>query len=205
MLDFHGIVPVIEKEEPGSDDIRKLSNLAMSKAVKDSLQVYIDLLEALWEKRKLLRDALRKLTKKDRYKQTYTIIRSVPGIGWFTAIRLVLEWGEDLTRFVNTRKIAGFVGLAGREHSTGETVRRGHLSGLGHRRSRSWLVECAWTAKRKDPVLLEKYTHVLQNTGSKKKAIVATARKMVGRLLHCVTTGQPYTVGLIAVGCEVKE
>lgn len=198
MLDFHGIVPKLDKDKPGKDDIKKLRDLTIDKPVLESLNVYIDLLEVFWQKQKSLRDALRKLTKKERYRKAYGIIRGMPGIGWFTAIRLVLEWGEDLTRFASSRKIAGFVGLAGSEYSTGETVRRGSLTGLGHKRSRTWLIECAWIAIRKDPVLLDKYKRVLRNTGSKKKAIVATARKLVGRLLHCVLKSQPYTVGLIA-------
>lgn len=147
---------------------------------------------------------LRKLTKKEQYQKTYDIIRRSPGIGWFTAIRLVLEWGEDLSRFASKRKIASFVGLVGSEHSTGETVRRGSLTGLGHKHSRTWLVECTWVAIRKDPILLEKYKRVLRNTGSKKKAVVATARKLVGRILRCVTLGQPYIVGLVATGCAIQ-
>jgi transposase len=198
MLDFHGIDPKIEKNKPGKNDIRKLRKMTMENQVLESLNVYIDLLELLWQKHRELRDALRKLTCKEKYQKTYDIIRSAPGIGWFTAIRLVLEWGEDLSRFANGRKIAGFIGLAGGEHSTGETVRRGALSGLGHRRSRTWLVECAWMSIKKDPVILEKYRRVLSNTGSKKKAIVAAARKMAVRLLHCVRNNQPYVVGLVS-------
>ena len=198
MLDFHGIDPKIDSEKPGKNDIRNLRKIAMENPLLEALTVYIDLLEVYWQKQKVLRDALRALTKKAKYQKTYDIIRSAPGIGWFTAIRLVLEWGEDMKRFANSRKIAGFIGLAGGEYSTGDTVKRGSLTGLGHRRSRSWLVECAWASIRKDPVILDKYKRVLSNTGSKKKAIVAVARKMAGRLWYCVQNNQPYVVGLVS-------
>jgi transposase len=203
MLDFHGIEITIEGKIPTKKDIRKLRDLSIPENIAVSLKSYLDLLELLWEQHQHLRNTLRKMTKKEKYKKTYDIVHSAPGIGWFTAIRLVLEWGEDFSRFANRRHIASFVGLTGSEHSTGETVRRGHLSGLGHKRSRTWLVENSWVAIRKDPVLLDKYNKVLSNTGSKKKAIVAAARKLVGRILRCVTSGQPYTVGLVAAGCEV--
>jgi transposase len=203
MLDFHGITIQFAGNFPTKKDIRKLRELAVAEMIATSLKSYLDLLDFLWDQQQQLRNLLRQMTKKQRYQKTFEIIHGVPGIGWFTAIRLVLEWGEDLSRFISRRHIASFVGLTGSEHSTGETVRRGHLSGLGHKRSRTWLIECTWVALRKDPVLLDKYNRVLRNTGSKKKAIVAAARKMVGRILRCVVSGQPYTVGLVAAGCEM--
>jgi len=202
MLDFHGITVRFAGTVPTKKDIRDLRNLKIPEMVGNALTAYVDLLEFLWNQQEQLREQLRAMTEKEKYKKTFDIIHSAPGIGWFTAIRLVLEWGEDLTRFASKRHIASFVGLTGSEHSSGETVHRGHLSGLGHQRSRSWLTECAWVSIRKDPVLLDKYKRVLRNTGSKKKAIVAAARKLVGRILRCVVSGQPYTVGLVAVGCE---
>jgi transposase len=204
MFDFHGIPVKFAGKIPTKKDIRKLREMSIPEMITLSLKSYLDLLELLWEQQQQLRNTLRQMAKKEKYKKTYDIVHSAPGIGWFTAIRLVLEWGEDFTRFANRRRIASFVGLTGSEHSTGDTVRRGHLSGLGHKRSRTWLVENTWVAIRKDPALLDKYSKVLGNTGSKKKAIVATARKLVGRILRCVTTGQPYTLGLIAAGCEVR-
>ncbi|MBN1575840.1 MAG: IS110 family transposase [Chitinispirillaceae bacterium] len=106
--------------------------------------------------------------------------------------------------FASKEKLASFVGLTGCEYSTGDTVKRGSLTGLGHKRSRSWLIECTWTTIRKDPVMRDKFNRVVRNTGSKKKAIVATARKLTGRILRCAATDQLYEVGLVATGCEVQ-
>jgi len=202
MLDFHGIATQIGSRIPNKQDICNLRKLAVSDKIATALNVYIDQLEFLWKQQTSLRNQLRAMTKKERYKKTWEIIHSVPGIGWFTAIRLVLEWGEDLSRFANKRKIASFVGLTGKEYSTGETVRKGSLTGLGHKRCRTWLIECVWIALRHDPVLKDKFLAIARNTGSKKKAIVAVARKLVGRILYCVTNNQPYVVGLIAAGNE---
>jgi transposase len=203
MFDFHGIkVPFINRM-PTKKDIRKLSELPVPEMIATSLKTYLGHLDFLWDQQVQLRAQLRAMTKKDRYKKTFEIIHSVPGIGWFTAIRLVLEWGENLSRFASKEKLASFVGLTGYENSTGKTVHKGSLTGLGHKRSRSWLIECAWITIRKDPVMLDKFNRVVRNTGSKKKAIVATARKLTGRILRCVLTGQLYTPGLVATGCEV--
>ena len=83
----------------------------MSPPLAISLAVDLDILEMLWEQDQKLRDNLKQMAKSERYKKTFELLHSTPGVGWFTAIRLVLEWGEDLTRFANRRKIASYVGL----------------------------------------------------------------------------------------------
>jgi hypothetical protein len=48
-----------------------------------------------------------------------------------------------------------------------------------------------------DPVLLDKYRRVLKNCGSKKKAIVAVARKLAIRLRRILLNGEPYVIGVM--------
>jgi transposase len=121
---------------------------------------------------------------------------SAPGIGKLTAVRLVLEWG-DVSRFGRKEEFASFLGLVPSDYSSGEEERRGHITKQGNRRVRSWLVECSWVAIRQDPVLLEKFRRVLRNCGSKKKAIVAVARKLALRLRRLVLSKEPYVLGVV--------
>jgi len=121
---------------------------------------------------------------------------SAPGIGKLTAIRLALEWG-DVSRFGRKEEFASFLGLVPSDYSSGEEERRGHITKQGNRRVRSWLVECSWVAIRYDPVLLEKFRRVLRNCGSKKKAIVAVARKLALRLRRLLLSKEPYIVGVV--------
>jgi transposase len=198
MLYFHGIsVDFADKSTWTPKHFQQLRTIAVAQNILLSLGIWVDQLESLWKARETLRQELRKLTRKERYKKTFDIIQSLPGIGWFTAIRLVLEWGEDLSRFATGKQIASFLGLTAREHSTGETVRRGGITYLGSGFVRSWLIECAWTAKRKDPVLLDKFNRVWRACGKKNVAIVAVARILAVRLRACVLSGQPYVVGVI--------
>jgi len=155
-------------------------------------------LEELWAHQVSLRAALRKLCKKERYHKAFTIARSLPGIGWFTAIRLVLELGEDLSRFTSGKKIASFVGLTCSEDSTGETTHKGRITGMGPGFIRATLIENSWAAIRKDPVLLDKFTRVWHASGSRKKAIVAVARMLIVRFRTCVMSGTPYVIGVAA-------
>jgi transposase len=152
-LDFHGIdVPFSGKWS--RKEFETLKELPLNESLKTSLTVLLTLLAQLWSHQKSLRDELRKLCRKERYRKAFGIMKSIPGIGWFTAIRFVLELGEDLTRFTSGKKIASFVGLTCSEHSSGETEVKGSITGMGSGFIRATLIENSWAAIRKDPVLL---------------------------------------------------
>jgi transposase len=197
LISFHGIATGLPDTKWNKEQFRSLRELPLDEALQTSLKILLDILGKLWEVQIELRQRLVALTKKARYAQTYKIIRSLPGIGWYTAIRLVLELGEDLSRFASGKCIAAFFGLTGRENSTGETVRRGGITLMGNGMMRSWLVEAAWTAIRKDPALLDKYRRVANSSSKKKKAIVAVARILAVRMRACVLSGTPYVLGTI--------
>ena len=99
-------------------------------------------------------------------------------------------------RFQTGEQIASFVGLTAAEDSSGESIHRGHITGQGSAQVRAWLIQCAWRAIRLDPVLLHKFRAVWLSSGSKKKAIVAVARKLVVRMRTVEVTGQPYVIGM---------
>jgi len=195
-LDCHGLNGGLKIGAWYDKDYLKLAGLELPRSLKVSLDMYLRLLkEQLAIKQELLME-LRALCKKERYKAGVLAKKSCPGIGWLTAIRLTLEWG-DMARFRTGKHIASYTGLTSREFSTGETIRRGRITGQSSEQIRSWLIECAWRAVRKDPVLLDKFKAVWSNSGSKKKAIVAVARKLAVRLWALETTRQPYCIGIV--------
>ena len=179
------------------EGVRALKELPVSEPVKTSLDALLTLFEQLWEHQKTLETSLRVLCRKERYKRAFTLAMSLPGIGWFTAIRLVLEFGEDLSHFSTGKKIASFVGLTCSEHSTGETEHQGRITGMGSGFIRSTLIENSWIACKKDPALLAKFMRVWKSRGSKKKAIMAVARVLIVRLRACLVTGTPYVIGTV--------
>jgi len=196
-LDFHGLNGGLRPGRWYDRDYRALADLELPKSLRISLDALLRQLETSLAIDSELRAELRELCKKERYKTGVQKKSSSPGIGWFTAIRLTLEWG-DMNRFKTGKHIASFTGLTSREYSTGDTVRRGRITGQSSEYVRSWLIECAWRAIRKDPVLLDKYRRVTRNSGSRKKAIVAVARKLAVRLWALETTGQQqYCIGIV--------
>jgi transposase len=198
-LDFHGLGQNLPAGTWNHTHYRLLMEMELEGALGISLTIYKEQLKHLMEFKLRLKRELQKLSKKQRYAATFKIFESAPGIGWLTAIRLILEWGEDLSHFKSGKHLSSFIGLTSSEYSTGETVRKGRITGQGHTFVRSWLIQCAWTAVKRDSVLLEKYTRVWHNSGSKKKAIVAVARKLSVRLWRCAINKEPYVNGLVAL------
>lgn len=196
-FDFHGLNDLMKVGRWGASDYSGLRTLELGDSLQFSLSIYLDELERLLEYRTRLKKRLMDLTKKARYRETYLHFKSSPGVGWLTAIRLVLEWGEDLSRFEGGRVFSSFAGLTPSEYSTGDFIRKGRITRQSHDFVRAWLIQCSWVAIRRDPVLLGKFQDVFRNTGSKKKAIVAVARKLTVRLWHLAVYRENYEVGLI--------
>jgi len=119
---------------------------------------------------------------------------SVPGIGFVTAVTFFAKSGDPVN-LVNPREIAGFVGLAPTEHSTGDTENRGPISHLGDHGLRSLFIEAAWVAIRHDIVLRQFYHRIVRRNhprGAAQKAIVAVARKLTERLYRVLKDQRKY-------------
>ena len=197
MLDYHGLNDGLKAGAWTDTDYLKLAEIkGLSHSLTVSLEMYLRLLREQLSIKKELLEELKALCEKERYAVGVTSKKSCPGIGWLTAIRLTLEWG-DMRRFPTGKHIASFSGLTSREYSTGDTVRRGRITGQSSEQVRAWLIECAWRAVKKDPVMLTKFQTVWRNSGSKKKAAVAVARKLAVRLRAIETRNEPYCIGIV--------
>ncbi len=200
-LECHGIDYLFKPGAWTTKDYRlleeKLPTLSLSAPLQFSLTLQLNLLGQLRKHKLDLVKYLRRLAKSDEYKKEVDILKSAPGIGLITAIRLLLEL-IDVKRFESEKKFSSFLGLTPGEHSSGEMIHKGHITEQGNRLVRSSLIEAAWIAIRKDSALLGKFNAVWSHSGSKKKAIVATARKMAIRLRAILLSGQPYQLGIVA-------
>lgn len=195
-LDFHGLNDHLPAGPWSESRYRELRHLQLSSSLQISLDAYLQTLKDLQAVKLELLIILKGLSEKDRYRRSVEIKQSCVGVGWLSAIRFTLEWGE-LSRFGDGKRLASFIGLTSREYSTGETIRRGKITGQGNAQVRAWLIQCAWRALSRDPVLLEKFNRMWRNSGSKKKAIVAVARKLVVRMRAIELAEVEYCVGVI--------
>lgn len=195
-MDYHGLNDGFPAGRWSDAYYTHLSSLSLGRSLRISLDVYLRELAHLTELKRELVKELKAVSEKSRYAASVEAKQSCPGIGWFTAVRLTLEWGE-MNRFPSGKHIASYTGLTSREYSTGDQIRRGHITAHGRNTIRSWLIQCAWISLRKDAVLLQKFHRVWRNTGSKKKAIVAVARKIAVRLRAVELTECSYCPGVV--------
>lgn len=197
LLDWHGLNGDLPSGAWRESDYRKLQSMKLpSLSLQACLDAYFKVIECLEQISLGLLEQLKEISQKDPYRESVKLKQSCPGIGWLSAIRFTLEWG-DLTRFPNGGHLASFIGLTSSEHSSGETVHHGRITRQGSGKVRAWLIQCAWRAIKLDPVLLDKFERVWKNSGSKKKAIVAVARKLAVRIRALEISKQPYMIGML--------
>ena len=166
-------------------DQRRMSHQLMKEMLEQSPAAEFRLvMEAYWQVWKTLESQIKKLDEElkqqaasDPNEETY---RSAPGIGPLGARVLSNELG-DMSQFRNERQLFCYTGLTPSEHSSGDSVRKGHITRQGNSRVRWILCEAAWRAIRQDPALSVYFEQLYPRRG-KKRAIVAVARKLIGRI-----------------------
>ena len=120
------------------------------------------------------------------------ILRTLPGVGDFTALVMLAEIG-DITRFPSARKLASWAGLTPTVRGSDLTVRHGHISKQGSAWLRWVLNQAAQTAKR-SPQFAATYAAIARRRG-KKIATIAIARKLLTRAYHLLADAQAATPG----------
>jgi transposase len=107
---------------------------------------------------------------------------TIPGIGPFVAIVLVLELG-DIQRFPTAKHLASYIGLTPRVRASADRVRTGHISKEGNRLLR-WVLVTAATQAARRPGPLRAWFRAVQYRKGKKIARVALARRLAEIVYH---------------------
>jgi transposase len=77
---------------------------------------------------------------------TVKALQSLRGVSLISAAITVAELG-DISRFHHPKELMAYLGLVPTEHSSGESIKRGHITKTGNSHARRVLVESAWTYK----------------------------------------------------------
>jgi transposase len=123
------------------------------------------------------------------YKKDYYLLRSIPGVGPLIAIATLCEVG-DMRRFKGIDRLSSYVGLVPSLHSSGE---KSYSRGITYRSKsllRSYLIEGAWIAAKKDDELMQYYKE--RRGCDHRKIIIKMAAKTLSRMYHVIKTGEPY-------------
>jgi transposase len=156
-----------------------------------TLSIHI-LLEELQTIQKLKKQVDRHLVQlaRQKYAVPMELIRSIPGIGLIGALTFITELG-DMKRFKRFDELCSYVGLVPNVYSSGDTEHVGHLTKRKNPYVQPILIQCAWKAAGKDPVLLKAYQDWCK-TMKATKAIVRVARKLLGRIRFVIVNQKKY-------------
>lgn len=162
--------------------------------VQDSLQAVLAVLEAQIE---TLQKAIRvHVEAQPALQHTSQLLASIPGIGFLTATRLMVEL-PDLQTFTNPKQLVAYAGLAPTVHESGTSVhRRSHTSRQGNAVLRAQLFMPALVALRYNPVI-QALKQRLQQAGKAKMVIVVAAmRKLLHLVFGVLKSGRPFDPAL---------
>ena len=159
----------------GAKGWAQLESLELPDVSRHQLDASLRLIRAIdWEVDLAEGELHRRFGDDDRVKR----LRAIPGIGFFTAVAVIVEVG-DIHRFGSAARLCSWAGLTPREHSGAQHVRRGHISKQGSPWLRWILVEAASTNKaRKGEDLRALQERVARRRG-KMIARIAVARRLL--------------------------
>jgi transposase len=171
--------------------VRALRKLELSAQLRFALDLLLEDLDHSESQVRRASATLAALAQTPRHKESAEALRSVPGVGVVTAMAVRTELIAP-ERFSDGRQVAAMAGLAPLVTRTGETTRQGPLMKCGNARLRKILIEAAWRWAAKDAWAGETYGRLARNTGDKKKAIAALARRLGIVLWRISVTGEAY-------------
>jgi len=157
-----------------------------------SLQIYVQECLKAKELKRQVTKKVRELSKNERYYKNVDLLRSIPGVGLITSMKILTEI-EDIQRFKGLNELCSYIGIIPSTNSSGEKERISDITNRGNKYLKGAIVESAWMALRSDPSLLHKYIQ-LKNKMDGNKAIIRIARKLVARIMYVLVNEKSYEI-----------
>lgn len=205
MLLFHGIKVPDEFDNPNwsKDFISWLEEIKFSTSCGDlALQGKIRMFKFIKSEYLEIANQMRAHCRKNN-KKDYNLLRSIPGIGGYLASVILAECG-DIRRFNNEGQFSSYIGLVPGMYNSGGSEKCLGITPRSRSQLRSYLVEAAWVAIRKDTEMQNYYRkHQGKNI---KSVIIKVAHKLARKILSVIKTETAYQINRnlvpIAIGVE---
>jgi transposase len=125
------------------------------------------------------------------YQQELELLCTVPGIQKLSAMTIIAEVGVDLKSFATAASLVGWAGLRPRNDESNKKVKSRKIT-KGDKYVRRILVQCAWAISRSKRGWLSKKFNELAKRLSKKKALIAIARKLLVIIWNILSKHESY-------------
>jgi len=176
------ITPINEFEDIGNKEMAKL----LSKTIKNSLAALDKDLKNTEAK------IIEIINEDDNLKQLYKLITSVVGIGFVTAINL-LVYTNGFTVMKDARKLACYCGVAPFEYSSGTSIRgRTKVHFMANKKLKCNLHMASLTAVKLDSDLKAYYERKVAEGKSKLSVLNAVKNKLLARVIAVVNKQELY-------------
>ena len=139
----------------------------------------------------------------EHYRVEMELVMTIPGVSVVSAMIIIAETGGDMSVFENSGKITGWAGLRpGNDESAGKY--KSTATTRGNRYLRSVLVQVSWAASRiKNGWCKEKFNRPSMRK-SRKKALIAIARKLLTVTWNVLYYKTPYNPLLVHIYNPIK-
>ena len=210
------VLKVIEQIIEGNDTVEELaccihSRIVNSKGelVKLSLEGYIGehhrfSLSLSYAQYKLYKEQINSLEEKMvslcelHYSQEMELLKSIPGISTQSAMQIIAETGADMQLFADSGKLTGWTGLRPRNDESAGKLKSTAIT-HGNKYLRRIMVQCAWAAVRTTGSHYKSKFEQLCIRKSKKKALIAIARKLLTVVWHVLNEKQAFNPMMLPV------
>lgn len=125
------------------------------------------------------------------YQKELELLCTVPGIQKLSAMTIIAEVGVDLKSFATAASMVGWAGLRPRNDESNKKVKSRKIT-KGDKYVRRILVQCAWAMTRSKKSWLSKKFNELTKRLSKKKALIAIARKLLVIIWNILSKHESY-------------
>jgi transposase len=128
----------------------------------------------------------------EELRRSYEIARSVPGIGFVTAVQLMI-YSDNFKRFDNAKQFGSYSGVVPFEYSSGSSIRgKTKLHPMANKKLKRGLHMCALSAIRNNKELKQYYDRKVQEGKNKMSVINAVRNKLLQRVYACVKANRMY-------------
>lgn len=172
----------------GVEGLMYLETISLPDYHREQLETYLHVYKALLEKIEPLTEKIQTLSKEDPMAR---LLMTIPGIGPITAMFIVSEI-ESIHRFPSYRNLASYAGLVPSLDASADKQRTGHITRQGSPWLRTALVEAAHVVPRMRRRRLNVFFRKRLVRGGYRKAIVATAHKLLQIVYYVLKNQTPY-------------
>ena len=176
------LTPVEELSKAGNESMASILEKAMRKTMK-GLDKDLEAIEAQ------MKDVI---DNDDDLKRIYRLVTSVVGIGFVTAVNLIVHTNE-FKLFSNHREFACYSGVAPFEYRSGSSIRgRTRVSHMANKRMKKCLHMASLTGVKLDEGLKSYYERKVSEGKNKMSVLNAVRNKLLARVFAVVNRGTGY-------------